>query len=388
MTRMENARDVLEASVASGYAAGMVGLAGQGEAAEVFAVGRQSLDGPPVRRDTIYRIASMTKPITAVAAMMLVDEGKLTLHEPIDRLMPELADRRVLRNIHAQIDDTVPAERPITLEDVLTFRLGLGIVFGSPEDYPILGAIAALKLAGFDMPDPTLPYDFDEWTRRLSTIPLMAQPGVEWLYTVGSNVLGVLVARTSGQSLPDFLQERIFSPLDMKDTGFFVPPDKIGQFSTGYVRGEAGELNLYDPPDGAYAAPPAFPAGDSGLVSTVDDYFAFARLMARRGELNGRQLVSRAAIEAMTTNYLTPQQQAGGALILGPDRGWGYGVGVATGVRPGGAGMGAYGWDGGFGSTWAYDPASDRTEILLTQTYFDSPEPPAVHTAFQRAIFT
>ncbi len=388
MDRTQIARQVLEASVASGYATGMVGLMGQGGACEVFPVGDQAIGGPPVRRDTIYRIASMTKPITAVAAMMLVDEGKLALHEPIDRLMPELANRRVLKRLDGPIDDTVPADRPITLEDVLTFRLGLGIVFGSPEDYPILGAIAELKLAGFDMPDPTLPYDFDAWARRLSTIPLMAQPGAEWLYTVGSNVLGVLVARASGQSLPDVFRERIFSPLCMKDTGFFVPPDKIGRLSTGYVRGEHGELNLYDPPDGAYAAPPAFPAGDSGLVSTVDDYFAFARFLARKGEANGRQLLSQAAVAAMTTNYLTPAQQAGGALILGPDRGWGYGVGVATGQRPGGAGIGAYGWDGGFGSTWAYDPASDRTEILLTQTYFDSPDPPAVHTAFQRAIFT
>jgi CubicO group peptidase (beta-lactamase class C family) len=388
MDRSQAARGVLEASVASGYATGMVGLTGQGEACEVFPVGDQAIGGPPVQRDTIYRIASMTKPITAVAAMMLVDEGRLALHEPIDRLMPEMADRRVLRTLTSEIDDTVPAERPITLEDVLTFRLGLGIVFGSPEDYPILGAIAALKLAGFDMPDPTLPYDYDEWARRLSTLPLMAQPGAEWLYTAGSNVLGVLVARASSQSLPDFFQERIFTPLGMTDTAFFVPADKIGRLSTGYVRGEQGDLTLYDPPDGAYVAPPAFPAGDSGLVSTVDDYFAFARFMARKGEANGRQLLSQAAIATMTTNYLTPAQQAAGALILGPDRGWGYGVGVATGARPGGAGPGAYGWDGGFGSTWAYDPASDRTEILLTQTYFDSPDPPAVHTAFQRAIFT
>jgi CubicO group peptidase (beta-lactamase class C family) len=388
MDRSQTVRRALEASIAQGCATGMVGLIGQGEASEVIAVGEQAIGGPPVRRDTIFRIASMTKPVTAVAALMLVEDGRLALAEPIERLMPELADRRVLRRLDGSLDDTAPADRPITLEDVLTFRLGLGIVFGSPDDYPILRALADLKLAGFGMPDPTLPYGPREWARRLSTLPLMAQPGAAWLYSAGSNVLGVLIARASGQSLPEFFQERIFAPLGMRDTACFAPPHKRARLTAGYMRGKDGQLNLFDPPDGGFSRPPAFPAGDSGLVSTADDYFAFSRFLARRGEANGARLLSPALIDTMTRNHLTPEQQAGGRIILGAENGWGYGLAVATQTTVGGAQPGAYGWNGGFGTSWLYDPTSERTAILLTQTYFDSPDPPAVHTAFQRAVFT
>ena len=187
--------------VARGYAPGVVALIGRGEDSHVMAVGAKALGGTdPMHRDTIFRIASLTKPITATAAMMLIEEGRLRLDEPVDRLLPELGDRRVLRRIDGPLDYTVPARRPITVEDVLTFRLGLGVLMAPPGTYPIQRAITALGLVGFGPPDPTSPHDPDEWMRRLGTLPLMAQPGEQWIYTTGSNLLGVLIARAARQS--------------------------------------------------------------------------------------------------------------------------------------------------------------------------------------------
>jgi CubicO group peptidase (beta-lactamase class C family) len=336
--------------------------------------------GPPVRRDTIFRLASMTKPITAAAAMMLIEEGKLRLDEPIERLAPELADRRVLRRIDGPLDDTVPAARAITLEDVLTFRLGWGVLF--TDDHPIDKAVAGLP--GFGMPDPRAPITPDQYMRRLGALPLMAQPGERWLYTVGSNVLGVLVARAAGKPLDVVLAERIFQPLGMKDTAFHIAPQKLDRFITGYTA-QAGKLTLFDPPDGMYRAPPAFPAGDSGLVSTADDFDAFARFMLDGLAGDGRPLLSRASLAAMTTDRLTAAQREGGRDILGPGRGWGYGLGVAVEASPYGVPRGAYGWDGGFGTSWFNDPATGLRAILLTQRVFDSPDPPQAHKDFWRA---
>jgi CubicO group peptidase (beta-lactamase class C family) len=253
-------RGVLESHVAHGYASGVVALVGQGEASHVLTIGAKALGAAdPMRGDTIFRITSMTKPVTTAAAMMLIDEGKLRLDEPVDRLLPELADRRVLNRIDSPLDDTVAANRPITLEDVLSFRLGLGVVLARPGAYPIQRAIAELGLMGFGPPDPTSPYDPDEWIRRLGTLPLMAQPGEQWMYTAGANVLGVLIARASGQSLPEFLHDRIFEPLGMKDTAFYVPAAKLDRLPATY-RPTAAGLALYDEAaNSAWGKPPARP---------------------------------------------------------------------------------------------------------------------------------
>ena len=301
----EAARAALEPHLASGYACGVAALIGRGDERCVVTLGAKALGGEPVRRDTIFRIASMTKPVTA-AALMLIEEGRLALDEPVDRLMPELANRRVLNRIDSALDDTVPAARPITVEDVLTFRLGSGAVMAAPDSYPILREIAALGLMGFGMPDPASPHDPKAWARALGSIPLMALPGEQWLYTAGSNVLGVLVASASGQTLPDFFQDRIFEPLGMADTAFYAPSDKVGRLATAY-RHEAGRLVVWDPAEGgAWTRLPAFPAGDSGLVSTLGDFFAFSRMLAHGGEAGGRRLLSPASIVAMTANHLIP----------------------------------------------------------------------------------
>jgi len=369
----------LKANIAKGQPPGLVALVARGEQTHIWPLGTMSLGGPPVPRDAIFRIASMTKPITTVAAMMLIEDGKLKLDEPIDRLAPELANRRVLKRPDGPLDDTVPAKRAITVEDVLSFRLGWGIDF-NPEA-PFVKAVA--DLPGFGMPNPAAPYTPDSWMKALGALPLQAQPGERWLYTAGSNVLGVLVARASGQPLETFFQERILGPLGMKDTAFFCPPGKASRLVTGYVN-DNGKLAPFEPYNDLFLKPPAFPAGDSGLVSTADDYAAFAKALLSGQAPDGRRLLKAETIKAMTTNRLTPEQIKDGELILGPGRGWGLGVGVQVAASPTGVPPGAISWDGGFGTSWFSDPATGLTAILLTQRVFDGPDTPVVHKDFQR----
>src|SRR5690606_21496763 len=255
----------------------------------INAVGTLALDGrAPMQHDTIFRISSMTKPIVAVAALMLVDEGKLALDEPVDGLLPELADRQVLRRDDSPLEDTVPAQRPITLRDLLTSRSGYGMVFG-PGPYPIMQALDTLAL-GQNAPTPQTPPAPDEWMRRLGTLPLIHQPGERWLYNTGSDILGVLVTRASGQALETFLRQRLFEPLGMYDTGFSVPPDKIERLATAYSPDTHGKgFTVYDAAQGGqWSRPPAFPSGAGGLVSTVDDYGAFAQMLLNQGEYEGK----------------------------------------------------------------------------------------------------
>lgn len=380
---VERMKAMLQGHVAQGSPPGLVALASHVDQTEVIAAGRMALEGPaPMPRDAIFRLASMTKPVTAIAALMLIEDGRLRLDEPVERLLPELADRRVLRTLASPVDDTVPARRPITVEDVLTFRLGWGVLFD--PDLPIQKAIEGVP--GFGMPDPTSPLTPDAYMRRLHDLPLMAQPGERWLYTAGSNVLGVLVARAAGKPLDVVFQERILEPLGMTDTAFWVPREKIGRVVTGYMPHD-GKLTLFDKPDGRYAQPPAFPAGDSGLVSTADDFGRFARFLSTGLAPDGRRLVSQASLKAMQTNHLTPDQIKDGAEILGPGRGWGYGVGVVVAPNVDGLEPGAYGWNGGFGTSWFNDPAKGLTAILLTQRVFDSPDPPQVHKDFWKAAY-
>ena len=221
--------NVMAGYVDRGEIPGLVTLVSRRGEVQVGALGAKAIGGDLVRRDTIFRIASMTKAITAAAAMILVEECKLRLDEPVDRLLPELANRKVLK----RLDDTVPAIRPITVSDLLTFRMGHGMVMGSPEKYPIVLATDELQI-GTGPPSPATTPAPDEWIRRLGTLPLMHQPGERWMYNTGSEVLGVLIARASGQPFDKFLRERIFDPLGMHDTGFSVPAAKIGRLATSY----------------------------------------------------------------------------------------------------------------------------------------------------------
>lgn len=378
---VQRLQSLLDEHAAKGSAPGMVGVIANAGKRRVLVAGRMSLGGSePMRRDAIFRIASMTKPITAAAALMLVDDGKLRLDEPVERLLPELADLRVLRTLGSTEQDTVPAERAITVEDLLTFRLGWGVQFD--PNLPIQRLVSGLP--GFGMPDPTSPFTPDSYMQRLGQVPLMAQPGARWLYTVGSNILGVLVARAAGKPLEVVLRERIFDPLGMTDTAFWVPAANVSRVVTGYTR-YIGEWEVFDTPDGRYSRPPAFPAGDSGLVSTADDFAAFADFLFTGRTQDGRRILSESLLKAMQTNQLTAEQIADGEVILGPGWGWGYGLGVQVGESPYGIRRGAYGWNGGFGTSWFNDPGEKLTVILLTQRVFDSPDPPQVHKDFWRA---
>ncbi|MDB5429788.1 MAG: hypothetical protein JWP35_904 [Caulobacter sp.] len=374
-------RAVVEGHVSSGFTPGVSALIDRKGETEVFAVGRTAVDGAqPIARDTLFRIASMTKLLTAVAVMMLVEEGKVRLDEAVDRLIPELANRRVLKRLDGPVTDTVPANRPITVEDLLTFRLGWGISFD--PTLPIMKAITALNLVGFGMPDPQNPLTPDQWIAKLGTLPLMAQPGEQWLYTAGSDVQGVLVQRASGKPLDVFIRERITGPLGMKDTDFFVPPEKLARLCTAYMP-ENGKLTVFDDPaHSRYAHPPKFPAGDSGLVSSADDLLIFGRMLLADGRHGDLQLLSAASVKAMTTNYLTPAQRSGGELILGAGHGWGYGMSVVAGPTTDGLQSGAFGWAGGFGTSLYMDRAKALTIIMLTPRVFDGPDPPALHKQF------
>jgi CubicO group peptidase (beta-lactamase class C family) len=387
--QLERLRELMADHVQRDTVGGVAWLAARDDDVEVGVAGTLTRgEGEPVRRDSIFRISSMTKPIVAAGALVLVEECRLRLEDPVDELLPELADRRVLVDQRGPIDgETVPADRPITVEDVLTFRLGLGMDFTAPWPQPLLEAMSELGLAA-GPPEPQLPPEPDEWMRRLSTLPLLHQPGERWLYNTGSDVLGVLIGRASGQPLDVYLRERVFEPLGMSDTGFATP--HVDRLGTCYTRDpQTGERGVFDPPQGQWAKPPAFPSGGAGLVSTVDDYHAFARLLLSGGRLpDGSRLLSRASVEAMTSDHLGV---AWGSPSTSPDgsQGWGYGVGVQ--VRPAGLTRpaGSYGWAGGLGSSWANDPHRRLAGILLTTDAFSGPyPPPAVIQDFWTCAYT
>jgi CubicO group peptidase (beta-lactamase class C family) len=304
--------------------------------------------------------------------MILVEECKLRLDEPVDRLLPELAQRKVLKRLDGPLDDTVPAKRPITVRDLLTFRLGFGVVMGPPDAYPILRAVSELQLSGCGPPNPLSPHTPDEWMRRLGTLPLMHQPGEKWMYNTGSYVLGVLIARASGQPLETFFRERIFEPLGMKDTSFSVPASKLDRLASAYwPHAQTGKLELHDGvEDSQWSRPPVFPDGGAGLVSTVDDFLAFGQMMLNQGRFGRERILSRPSVEAMITDQLTPEQKAVSGFYPGyfDNLGWGFGVSVVTRRDGVAASPGRFGWDGGFGTSWASDPREDLVALLMTQS--------------------
>lgn len=386
--RLERMRRVMEGHVERGGVPGVVALASRRGETHVLTAGTLAAGGAePMRRDTIFRIASITKPVTAVAAMILVEECRIRLDDPVDGLLPELAGRRVLKRHDGPLDETEPAHRPITLRDLLTFRLGIGHVMDRWGQLPIHQAFREIGiLQGPPRPGTGVPPD--EWMRRLGGLPLVYQPGERWLYDVGSDVLGVLVARAAGQPLEAFLRERIFQPLGMKDTGFSVPAADLPRFATQYETDPGtGALRLYDSPDGEWSRPPAFPSASGGLVSTADDLLAFGRMMLGGGQLDGERILSRPAVEVMTTNQLEPGQKAGSEMILHDGYGWGFGMAVATRRTDLSVVPGRFGWDGGLGTSWHCDPANDLVGVLLTQVEWANPLGPPVWADFWTSTY-
>lgn len=358
---------------------GLVALVASGDDVHVEALGALSIGGPPVLRDSLFRIASTTKPVTGAATMALVDEGLLSLDQAVTRLLPELASPRVLRRMDGPLDDTVAAQREITVRDLLTFTFGFGMhvdMFMAATPWPIAVAATEAQLATLGPPQPKTPPGPDEWIKRLGSLPLMAQPGESWLYNTGAQVLGVLCQRAAGaSSYDDVLRSRLLEPLGMSQTAFFTPD--VARLATAYVNSPDG-LTVWDPPDGDWSRPPAFDDGAAGLVSTVDDLLAFARMFLR----GGAPVLSRDSVVEMTRDQLTPAQRAGQAAFLG-ERSWG----LCQSVIVSGDRAGAYGWDGGFGSSFLVDPARDLVVIVLTQRLWEAPQPPAVHTELQAAAY-
>ncbi|MFF4420810.1 serine hydrolase domain-containing protein [Streptomyces sp. NPDC001549] len=388
-------RDVLTRHVESKRIPGLVALVGHGGRTFVEAVGTMRHDGgAPMRRDTIFRMASTSKPVTMAAAMILLDECRLRLDDPVDPWLPELADRQVLKRPDGPLEDTVPARRPITVRDLLTSTFGLGVDF-EWMDSPIRAATFErldYSVASGPAPGP------DEWMRRLGELPLSYQPGERWQYDLSNEVVGVLVARVAGRSLESFLRERVLDPLGMKDTAFHVSADRIDRLPPLYGPDpQTGEFLVWDEAAGGRSSrPPAFEGAGGGLVSTVDDYHAYFRMLLNHGTHGGERILSRAAVELMTTNRLTSGQQAARDAMYrnvahmtvgqGLHGGWGFGMAVRT--HPGGyAPVGQFGWDGGTGTTAYADPGHRLTGVLLTQVGMSTPDSPRLLHDFWTTLY-
>jgi len=384
-SRLERMHQVLLGHVERKEMPGLVALVSHHGDVHVETLGTLSFDSlAPMKRDTIFRIASITKIITAVAAMILVEECKLHLDESIDRWLPELANRRVLRSISSQLDDTVPARRAITVRDLLTYCMGFGSVMAMPNTYPIQKLIREYRIGGDGPMLPSQPPSMNEWLQRLGSLPWLAQPGERWMYHVSGDALGALIARVSGQTLGTFMRERIFDPLGMKDTAFHVPPEKIDRLPGFYsFNQQSQQLDLFDDPaSSAWRTEPAFELGGGGLASTMDDYFSFSRMMLNQGRCGGERILSRATVELMTSDQVTAGQRTGSELFFGTYSSWG--LGMAVDIRPNEIfhTPGRFGWTGGFGTTAYVDPVEGVIGILFTQRMMDSPEPPKVFTDF------
>lgn len=377
-------REVVAEHVDAGLVPGAVVAVSRGGRVWLDAVGRAAVDGPPMATDAVVRISSMTKPLTAVLTLLLAQDGVLDLHDPVERWLPELVGRRVLRRLDGPVTATEPAEHRTTVEDLLTMRMGFGFAF-EVESCPVADLAAAAGL-GMGPPLPSaVPHSPDEWLARFAELPLMEQPGRHWRYELAFAVLGVVLARAAGAPLAQVLAERLLLPLGMADTGFAVPEHARSRLVPCYTADGAGGLALLDGVDDSdWLAAPSFPHAGGGLVSTAPDYLRFARFVLAGGVHEGARLLSGGAVAAMTTDQLTPAQRSGssaGAFLDGG--GWGYGVQVlSTGTGPSSR-TSRFGWGGGLGTTWFAHPGHDTTAVLLTQCL---PPPGPLVTAFWAAL--
>ncbi|MFE4175287.1 serine hydrolase domain-containing protein [Streptomyces sp. NPDC056909] len=384
---MSELRDVLDKHISNGPVPGAVALVARGDRVEVQEAGSVDIEGTaPMARDTIFRIASITKPVIAAAVMMLIEDGaggprRIALDDPVAPWLPELAEPYAVRTPGSPVDDVVRAGRRITVADLLSARAG----YGFPADFslPALAPLFSDLKQGAPQPQQVAPPDV--WMAELSRIPLLHQPGEGWLYNTTSDIQGVLIARASGRPLSEFLAERIFEPLGMTDTGFHVPPAKLGRFTSFYRPADdpAGGPVLVDAPDGQWSSPPAFPSGAGGLVSTVDDWLAFGRMLLAGGSVDGRRYLTPESVRLMTTDHLTPAQRDAGKVFL-EGQGWGFGGSVdIEPIDPWNV-RGRYGWVGGTGTTAHIVPSTGTVAVLLSQLAMSGPTPPDLMRDFWR----
>jgi CubicO group peptidase (beta-lactamase class C family) len=384
--RLRRLDEIVAGHIAADRVPGAAWLVARGGELHVGTAG--TIDGSkPVRRDSIFRIASMTKPVTAVAVLALAEDGVLRLDDPLDRWLPELADRRVMVDPKGSVEDTVPAVRQPTVRDALTFRLGWGMDFADWEGQTLPGEMAAAMGLEVGPPQPSKAPPAEDFAAVLGRFPLDHQPGEKWLYNMGSDVLGVVVERAADKRFGDVLQERVFGPLGMRDTAFHVQAASMDRFGPSYLPSawtpEPGAI--FDHAVGGWSVRPAFESGAGGLVSTLDDYFAFAQALLD----GGRPILSRSSVAAMTTDQL---YAVDGSLQSGPDPtgalGWGFGVGVVRRKTHVAESPGTYSWTGGMGTSWANDPVEGLVGILLTNQLFSGPSLPAIHQDFWTSAYT
>jgi CubicO group peptidase (beta-lactamase class C family) len=369
--RLKRLTTAMQAHVDAGSVAGVVTLVHRhGETVHSDVLGWEDEEAKiPMRRDTLFRIASMTKPIVSVAALMLVEEGKLRLGEPVDKFLPELARRKVLRSPGGALTDVYDAPRPITLKDLLLHRAGIPYLLTS--EGPMQAALAefnALVLPG-DLP-------MDDWIARLGALPLVNEPGARWHYGMSTDVLGVLIQRASGLSFAEYLRTRIFEPLGMADTFFWVPDDKVDRFGPAYTPDpKTGRRIVQDHPGNSrWRNPASFPSGGAGMISTADDYLKFAKMILGRGKSGDTRLLSRTTWELMTTDHLTPAERATPFLGMPFWTSMGFGLGLSIADNPTGqdwlGSPGRLGWPGAYGTWWVADPKEDLIALMMIQLYF------------------
>ena len=360
---------VIESMVDAGTLAGAATLIWRdGKVVQVATVGWRDVESKlPIERGTLFRIASMTKPITSTAALMLFEEGRFALDDPITPWAPEFSHMRVLRSPNGTFDQTVPAERPIIFRDLLTHTSGL--TYGAFHTGPI--SIAYEDALGGEVDTYVEP---DDWITRLAALPLIDQPGFGFHYGCSTDLLGLLLARIEDASLSDVLKRRIFDPLGMKDTGFTVSKEKRDRRAGMYGFDEAGRLIKRLTATGNSTLPERpenmkYEGGGGGLWSTLDDYLAFARLFVGAGTVDGVRLLRPETLRLMTSNHLTGTQRGNATLL---SAGHGFGLGVAVVLDPEkadpvicGGGIGSVGWPGAWGGWWQADPSDNSVLIFL-----------------------
>ncbi len=363
-SRLERIRSVVEQAVKEGKFAGISTLvARRGEVAHLACVGVMDKEtGQPMQEDTLFRIHSMTKPVTSLALLMLYEEGRVRLSDPVSRFIPAFKELKVYRYSLPLDMDLGCVQREVTVRDLLTHTAGL--TYGYADSSPVDALYQQVDIL---RPDRSL----KEFVDELVHLPLVFQPGTAWRYSVATDVVGYLVELIAGMSLDQFFAERIFQPLGMIDTGFVVPPEKVDRLSTEYELKPDGRLEIVDrPPVSAYVKPRHFLSGGGGLISSLSDYLRFAQMLLNMGELDGVRLVSRKTVELMMTNHLPPELLPFG--VEKPKHGWGFGLGVSVLMdlaQHGAIGsVGMYGWDGAANTRFWVDPAEQLIGILMTQS--------------------
>jgi CubicO group peptidase (beta-lactamase class C family) len=372
----EPTTDAIRKMVEAGSLAGAATLVWQdGQVRQTAGVGWRNIESQlPIERNTLFRIASMTKPITSTAALMLLDEGRFALQDPITRWAPEFSQMHVLHSSTSPLNRTDPAERPITFEDLLTHRSGL--TYGDWHPGPISQAYK--DALGRDIDSDLLP---DDWIARLAALPLIDQPGRAFHYGHSTDLLGLLIARMEDAPLADVLKRRIFDPLEMNDTGFTVPLEKQQRRAEAYGFDDAGRLCVRRSGPGGSFLPErpeemTYVSGGQGLWSTVDDYLTFARMFLNAGTVNDFRLLQPSTFTRMVTNCLNEDQRVNARYILNTGHGFGLGVAMVldplkAGPQPCGGGVGAVGWPGAFGGWWRADPSNNSVLIFLAHNMLE-----------------